>query len=64
MSTPADVMVDVAPEVTVFRAAGVWQLRAPGKTKAEVLREMEFQLRRLELKAAYLGEALMALRDG
>lgn len=60
--TASDVMVDVTPRVTVYRAEGVWRWRAePATTQEDVARELEFQLRRLETRAAYLREALRAL---
>ena len=69
MTTPpllnqTDVMVDVAPEVVVYRQQGQWFWRArPGVTKEAVLKELQFQINRSNMKADLLIEALNALTE-
>lgn len=58
----ADVMVDVAPEVVVYRQQGQWFWRArPGVTKEAVLKELRFQINRSSMKSDLLKEALQEL---
>ena len=60
---PGDVMVNVAHDVQVFRRGGVWSWEPPTITKEELLRMLEWQVPRAELKSDLLREALIALRS-
>lgn len=64
MDPTMDVMVDVAPGVTVWREDGKWFWRGPpGTTKEAVLRELAFQVRRMSKKGSLLQEAWDGLKD-
>ena len=58
-----DVMVDVTPNLTVFRQDGVWHWRGgPNATKADVIKELAAQVGRLGMKHGLLVEALEGLK--
>ena len=60
-----DVLVDVTPNLTVFRQGGVWHWRGgPKTTQEDVLRELAAQVDRMHLKHGLLAEALQGLRSG
>jgi hypothetical protein len=64
MDPQTDVMVTVAPNIIAYRENGVWRWRGPpGTTKESVLRELEFQVRRLQVKNFHLQEALDGLKN-
>lgn len=57
-----DVLVDVAPGITVFRRDGKWDMRVtPPITREAALRELAFQCQRISLRASLLKEALEGL---
>lgn len=57
-----DVLVDVAPGITVFRRGGQWEMRTSANiTREAALRELAFQCQRISLRASLLKEALERL---
>lgn len=60
----ADVLMDVAPGIVVFRKEGKWLWHGrPGATKEDVIKELEFQMTRSQLKRDLMSEALEALKS-
>lgn len=58
-----DVLVDVAPGITVYKQNGKWFWKGrPGITLEDVLKELAFQAHRLNLRSAIISEALEELK--
>lgn len=59
----ADVLVEVAPGMVVLRKAGKWAWHSrAGSTKADVVKEIQDQVRRTSRKITLLSEALESLK--
>ena len=58
-----DVLVDVAPGITVWRQGGrwFWKTDKAGLTLEDVKRELAFQAQRISMRSALLKEALDGL---
>lgn len=58
-----DVLVDLAPGMTVYKSGGHWYWKGKQNTTlGDVLRELSYQSRRLDLRAELIKEALEGLK--
>lgn len=62
MGANSDIMLDVAPGLTVYRVAGVWQyVSRRGLTPQEVVKELREHIARLSMRVGILQEAADAM---